>query len=251
MKKTTITAAAVLACSLPVFSAITVQAHFEMGDNGVGIDNLPQDSSGNGRHFTGTNGVGTTVILTGGGYNNDAYYSFNGEQGFNDIGYTAPQDNVGIELWVRTQNTTQNNVTIFSTGDASQGLALGRDSTGWWGSHALVSYVPATNNFVGGDASEWIHLAIVRDNGVTTFYTNGVAVGDPVMAGVNTNTNVHLGNPPLSGGGGFDGDIAQARIFTFTAGQFSTSDLLFPAIPEPSAALLGGLGLLSLLRRRR
>jgi len=254
MKKTTITAAAVLACSLPVFSAITVQAHFEMGDNGSGLDNRPTDSSGNGRNFESIEGTTTTINLTGGGYNNDAYYAFDGSQGYSDIGYTAPLENVGIEVWVRTSNLTQANKTFFGIGSTLTGISIGYEggqsgTVGWFGAVAGVSYV---GNLVPASyaAGDWIHLAVVRETVNTTFYINGTPSGTtgatPVAIGLNPGI---IGWAP--GADGFEGDIAQARIFTFNQGEFSTSDLLFPAIPEPSAALLGGLGLLSLLRRRR
>jgi hypothetical protein len=47
----------------------------------------------------------------------------------------------------------------------------------------------------------------------------------------------------------FQGDFDEASFFTFAPGAFNAgADLL---VPEPSAALLGGLGMLALLRRRK
>lgn len=98
-------------------------------------------------------------------------------------------------------------------------------------------------------------LAVVRDNGVATFYVDGVA-----QAG--TITNAHPVPSVLSmgfnraGGGGteglFTGELNEVRTFTFNAGEFATSDLLTAAtVPEPSSTALLGLGGLALILRRR
>ena len=245
--KTKTLAAAFLLGIAPAHSAITVQAHFELGDNGAGTSNLPLDSSGNGRNFTAF--VNTaTINLTGGGYNDDAHYYFGGSQGYYDIGYDAPEDNVGLEIWVRTFNTTQNDITIFSTGSNADGISVGY-SGGWFGAVSSVAGVGFVQpwNYTAGD---WVHLAIVRENGTSTFFVNGVATGTS-GATPNNATMTHMAVKAGGTSGFFDGDIAEARIFTFDTGEFSTSDLLFPAIPEPGTALLGSIGLLALLRRRR
>lgn len=50
----------------------------------------------------------------------------------------------------------------------------------------------------------------------------------------------------------FDGDLDEARVLTFTSGESTTNILnTLQGVPEPTAALLGGIGLLGLLRRRR
>ena len=241
MRTFTITLAGLLFGALPAFSSITVQAYFEMGDNGAGIDNRPADSSTNSRDFEEIEGDVVTLNPSGGGYNNDANYSFDGSQGYFDIGYVAPSNNVGIELWVRTSNLTQENRTIFGTGSTLTGMSIGYEggqggSVGWFGAVAGAAYagnlLPASYT-----AGEWIHLAVVRDDGITAFYVNGVATSmsfgpastppNPIDAA----TNAHIGWTP--GGGGFEGDIAQARIFTFEPGGFSTTDLLYPGFSTP------------------
>jgi hypothetical protein len=250
MKTKTIAAAFLLGIA-PAYSAITVQAHYRMGDEGEGANNRPLDSSGEGRDFTGNINT-ATINLTGGGYSNDAYYTFNGtNQGYFDIGYDAPEDNVGVEVWVRTSDLAQVNRTLFSTGSNLDGISIGYDATpgiGWFGAVSNVAFV-GTVGVANYSAGDWIHLAIVRDGGTSTFYVNGVSGGTSAA----TPNNATLTHMAVNAGGVeyFGGDIAEARIFTFNAGEFSTSNLLFPAVPEPSAALLGGIGLLALLRRRR
>ena len=237
MKKTTITAATILAWSVPAFSAITVKAYFEMGDNGQGADNRPADSSANARDFTGIEGGAATINPSEGGFNNGAYYSFDGSRGYFDIGYVAPNDHIGLEVWVRTSNLTQSNKTLFSTGSALNGISVGY-SGGWFGAVAGVAgvgFFPPE----GYTPGEWVHLAVVRDSGTTTFYFNGAPSGTsgatPNAIGAN---NVHTGWTPEPSTGGFEGDIAQARIFTFEPGEFAISDLLFPGFSPPSTAFV-------------
>jgi hypothetical protein len=241
------------ASTLPPAPGIAVQSWFRMGDDGQGSNNRPADSSGNGRNFTGSINT-ATITATGGGYANDAFYSFNGvNQGYYEIGYDAPENNVGIEVWARTSDLAQANHHLFGTGSNVNGLNIGFDATngGWFGAIGGVSFVGSVGvgNYTAG---AWIHLALVRDHGLSTFYINAVASGTNGIA-PNNATAPHLAvNAGGSPGGYFGGDLAEARIFTFTSGSFSTSDLLFPAVPEPSTAVLKGLlAGIPLLRRRR
>lgn len=211
---------------------IVVQAWYRMGDAGQGADNLPTDSSGNNRHFVNLSTAAATVSPSGGGYANDAYYTFNGtDQGYNSIGYDAPENNVGIEVWVRASDVLQENTHVFGTGTNANGINIGYDASavngqaGWFGAVANKAFAGklGTANYT---ANTWIHLAVVRDNGISTFYVNGVASGtapdapnnatQPRMAATFDNTVF------------FDGDVAEARIFTFDPGQFNPSLLLYP-----------------------
>jgi hypothetical protein len=231
----------------PGSPGISVAAWYRMGDNGQGSGNLPLDSSGNGRNFTGAINS-ATITPTGGGYNNDAYYTFNGSnQGYYDIGYDAPEDNVGVEVWVRTSDLAQTNRTLFSTGSNLDGISIGYDAAGgngWFGAVSNVAFVGTvgTGNYTAGD---WIHLAVVRDNGTSTFYVNGVASG---TTGANPN-NATLTHLAVNAGGldYFGGDIAEARIFTFDPGQFNVSALLYPGTgpADPYGDWAGGFDGLS------
>jgi len=233
----------VSATTLPPTPGITVQAWYQMGDNGQGTNNRPVDSSPNTRHFTG-NASSATMTPNGGGYSNDAYYSFNGvDQGYYGTGYDAPENNVGIEVWVRTSDLAQTNHHVFGTGSNANGLNIGYDasgSAGWFGAIANVAFVGTvgTANYTGGD---WVHLALVRDFGVTTFYVNGVASGTSTANPLNA-TQPHMGvNAGGAAGGFFGGDIAEARIFTFDPGQFNVSHLLYPGtVPSDPYATWAG-----------
>lgn len=115
----------------------------------------------------------------------------------------------------------------------------------------------------------WHHAAMVYSSGSLTLYIDGSAVGSHT-SGVGTNpfTNLLFGrernNPDPSGDRDWDGMIDELAIWNraLTADEINNTNTGFNAdslykrgtaglsIPEPSIALLGGLGLLSLLRRR-
>ena len=146
-------------------------------------------------------------------------------------------------MWVRTSDLTQQNRNVFSTGSNLDGIHIGYDaaSGGWFGAVANVAFVGTVGaeNYTAG---EWIHLALVRENGTTTFYVNGTPDGTSGAVPHNatlTHMAVNAGGLP---GGYFGGDIAEARIFIFSPGDFDpATDLLLE--PEPSggfAAWIGG-----------
>jgi hypothetical protein len=103
----------------------------------------------------------------------------------------------------------------------------------------------------------WRNLALVNDNGILQLYVDGVL---DVYSAPGGSQLFGAGNKLTFGGtyngsgyvGIANGSIDEARLFTFNTGQFQASDLQNYVIPEPSsAALLGGLGTLLLMRRRR
>ncbi len=153
------------------------------------------------------------------------------------IGYNPPAQNFGIEIWVLPQD---NGIAggsggwIFSSGQ-SGGVALRINAPS-----GLPSYIDAydvgNSTTIGDqviiDTNVWMELAIVNAGGVTTFYTNGIPCGSSVTNGTTTSAgDVYIGSP--NDNSAYDGYLDEARMFTFSAGAFTTNDLLLrPAGPN-------------------
>ena len=96
--------------------------------------------------------------------------------------------------------------------------------------------VGAEANFTIGDpkvvpTDRWTHVAVVHDNGVATFYVNGVASGSPAE-GVSAPSGVPYIGSGQDTGAAFNGFLDELRYSTFAAGQFAVTDLLLrPAGP--------------------
>ncbi len=151
-------------------------------------------------------------------------------------------------------------VATFATGNLSfttgSTFAYELDSTVGLGSAADLQLVRGTLNLTGivnltladlasgGPAAAFadntvftlINYTGVWNSGTFSFGGNALANGDTFTAGLNT---WRIDYDAASGGSNFSSEQVVGNFVNLTA------------IPEPSAALLGGLGLLALLRRRR
>lgn len=214
---------------------VQVEAWYHLSDNAI-----PQDASGHQRHFrTPMKGyTQSSEDAAGGpmgpsGYMSLASLEFGRDaiSGGFGIGYSAPEDNVGIEVWVKPLGDgmeSPNNVDsalIFATGGLG-GISLGVERVD---DRMMLSGSLVKRGRVGTpvplNAGNWTHLALVRDRGSTTFYVNGVASGDPSTATPVPAGDVHLGVSSKVTSG-FKGFIDEARIFTFEPGKFRPEDLL-------------------------
>jgi len=245
-------------------AAPTVQAWYHMGEVVNGTATLTTsliDSSGNG-HSTGSayshippnnppyggnvkgildDGVGA-LTSSGGSYN-----SVNGARlgRWNTmictawgIGYNPPAANWFMEIWVQPYNKgwMGGPCWIFSSGNGN-GCVLRVKDNGDDTSSFVASFLgggPDIGDPVLVNTNAWTHLAIVNDNGKTTFYVNGVASGasDTDNGAAHPSAgDVFFGNP--NAWQGFDGVMDEARFCTFAAGTFSTNDFLL-RVPGPS-----------------
>jgi len=170
------------------------------------------------------------VSPTAGKIGSSLAVQFNGvDQAYSSSVFTTVQNNFGIEAWVllvasaqgtyyiaHNGNVTANGWGLFATigqfGVAGYGGEFGGGTQVGFGAH--------------GSAGSWRHVALVRDNGVSTFYFNGVASGStsgatPALPSGAFATAAAPGQP-----GFFPGVIDEVRVFTFAPGQFSPNDLL-------------------------
>ncbi len=96
------------------------------------------------------------------------------------------------------------------------------------------------------DKSRWVHVAVVNDNGVTTFYADGLAHG-----ATSTDVSAPSGVPYIGSGqdtgAAFNGYLDELRYSTFEPGQFVVGDLLllppgpgFVSKPQSSSVWDGG-----------
>ena len=91
-----------------------------------------------------------------------------------------------------------------------------------------------------------MHLALVNQNGVTTFYTNGVPCGASDTGNATTSAgDMYIGTP--NDNQAYSGYLDEARIFTFAPGAFTTNDLLLRAAgpnllfqPQSASVWTGG-----------
>lgn len=161
-------------------------------------------------------------------------------------------DNFGIEAIVTlSQLDNFDFILANSVGVTNAGYGLLQD-TGWQA--IVMGQLLSPGDPVVVDTE--VRLAYVRDEGFGALYVNGSffsalanAPAEPDQLNVGFNPFDFNG----TGQGGFNGEINEIRLFTFTGGEFVDGDLLQTAtVPEPSSmALLGLSGLAFAFRRRK
>ena len=202
-------------------------AEYHLGEAGsLGSSNKPQDSSGNGRHIgddisggdatTGNasfhpNATGSTAYLDTSNSGNQGWYS-NGT--FN----TLPTDNFAFGVFARAASIGSTNGDVFTVGGGTGALKLSLEGNGWAGSCHNVAWIGPGGGASGSfTANTWVHLAMIRSGGTTTFYIDGVAQSG-TFGGTPVNNSPHVSVQP-GGGAYFDGNLDEARVVTFSAGE--------------------------------
>jgi len=225
--------------------ALVVQGHWRLGEGGTnGNLRRPIDSSLNYRDFNVDVNGGTTTIVTNGipsmppiAFSSSYYVLSN--SGYSLSTNTLPVDNYGIEVWAQSWNLSATNINrLVFGGYTNSGLAIVFDGiNGFKGVLPFVTNLTATNIVVGAGyvpaaTNQWVHLALVRNNGVTTFYVNGQPSGASVTDVPKSSLGLSLGySPSYSSNLYFYGAADECRLFTFAAGAFNPKELLYNATP--------------------
>ena len=235
----------VTACLLATAAraAIFPYAEYHLGEAGsLGASNKPQDSTGNNHHIPNDAGGGTATVATTGLAPNatgstacldTSNLANEGWYGAPNTYANLPTDNFAFGIFARAAaigNPTRGDV--FTLGDVAGSHKLSLEGTGWSSSAHNVNWIAPPGGVPGSfTPNTWVHLAIVRSAGVSTFYIDGVAHG--TFSGAAVHGSPHISVQPGGGEFGFfDGQLDEARIVTFTPGQ-STESVI--------AALQGGV----------
>ena len=246
--------------TMPAGATIITYAEYHLGEPGsLGANNRPQDSSGNAHHLitdisgstatTGAvsfhpNAAGSTAYLDTTPAGNQGWYIPSASYA------TLPTDNFAFGVFARASALHSGD--IFTAGGSSGSFKLSMAVNGWGASANNVAWISSASGNTGSfTANTWVHLALIRSAGQTTFYINGVASSAP-YGGTPVNDTPHIAVSP-GGATYFSGLIDEARVVTFTPGESAANVInALQAVPEPSTALLGLIGALALrLRRKR
>ena len=222
-------------------AAITVIGLYHLGEPGscgaaspyLALTN--SGTAGTSRNITSYQNNGSTVSLVlpvGGASNSTAALSVT--QGSGQSGYFAGTttfsftDNFALEIWVNPASSAlSGNHDVFCLANNAGTMKIAVNAGTW---QALINGTA----FATGSpavAGQWTTAAIIRSNGVSRFYINGV-----LQSGTGVATPV-IGNPMLffgpAGLNGFSGTLDEARLFTFVPGTDDPVAALSIALPPP------------------
>ena len=237
----------------PGRAVVTNQALYKLGEAGTvsGGSLLPQDSVST-HDFTMVSGSGNSIIASD-RFNSTAAMRFNGAGYFNVDSDFVPSDNFAVEMWARVGNTNQTNNSFFTTagGPANSTLKFHVHNGNWAASLHNIAWIGGAGGAGQGiTANTWTHLAVVRNNGVSSFYIDGVAQTPSITQAPLTTLSLHMGVTP-GGATRFFGDLDEVRIFTFDPNTDDPTAQLAINLPEPATLSLVAVGGLTLLARRR
>jgi hypothetical protein len=147
---------------------------------------------------------------------------------------SALTNDFGIECFVKSTDPSTEQIIAYNGHASFSGWGMMIHQTnycGLFGGVAFIGAMPVVTNV-------WVHLALVRASGTTTFYVNGVAEATTTQAPNIPATEFALGAAPQVNSAFFTGYLDEVRVFTFTPGKFSTDDLLLNNVGPPIVTTL-------------
>lgn len=218
-------------------ATVTTIAEYNLGETGsLGTNSRPLDANGT-YSYTGNNYSGSTPVQTDGVYAPGSTHYLDTSDTSRQEGFWGPTfslpgtDNFALGIYVRAEaNTSATRGTIFSTGPTTNNnvLKISLEANGWAASAHNAAWI-GTAGGTGFTANTWVHLAVIRQNGVSTLYIDrvpqvGTWSGTPVIG--QSHMSVESG-----GSAAFDGHLDLARVVTFTAGE--TTETILNALSSP------------------
>ncbi len=136
---------------------------------------------------------------------------------------TQATDNFGVEVWAKAETDDGFHCVVRNGGRG--GFAIVRNGEAYQGYYPGVGFIGWSGDIPAG---QWVHLALVRDNGKTTFYVDGRPRGrsDRAPSAPGAQEPFTIGAQVGPEPGFFRGAIDEVRLFTFEPGRFSVKDLL-------------------------
>jgi hypothetical protein len=130
-------------------------------------------------------------------------------------------------------------------------FSIGPDTGAKWGVSIEANKVytwPESNDYAIGKTyvNEWIHVALVRESGMTRCYIDGTQVGTPQADTQNITAggfDFYIGSDGISDGDGFQGKITNFRWtndVVYTGSSFTPIDAPLTILSETKLLLLGG-----------
>lgn len=254
---------AALGLSLPAHSAVTITSSWSLGEGATLGEDSSSANDGESNPFNNSTGSSILTASPSGVAGSTAYAHTSGADfqgiwmfGAGSDNQTIPADNWGVRFMVRSTNQASIGISdyraVFGMAEGvSGGLVIETANIGgtvyWDVNRQGIQNLIIPRNALTTVTAGWTELALVKNEGTTNFFVNGQLAGN-TTAPYNTSGLFAFGLQQNAGTRGFQGDFDEARFFTFNAGEFDANTDL---IPEPSATLLGALGCLTLLRRKR
>jgi len=145
-------------------------------------------------------------------------------------------DNFGLECWVKLASDSDTRYIVYSGNSVATPNVL-------WSGFGIIQGGSSVLVRFGGvvefgttqiETNVWTHLALVRDNGVATFYVNGEPAGSTTLApnAVKSYESSFYSRGFVVGSrfddpkyGNFAGKIDEVRLFTFFPGTFRADSL--------------------------
>jgi hypothetical protein len=252
MKIRSLSSAGIVCCLLATASraAVFPYAEYHLGETGslAGGDFRPQDSSGANRHLNQaqasnasslvSNAVSPAAIGSTACLDTSAagHQSWGGFETFSNL----PTDNFAFGIFAKSSGSSY--APVFALGDIQGAYIILQNGDKWSTTAYRGSGIQGQPQSFTPDT--WAHLAVIRQNGVTKFYVNGVDQGGSFTMPPVHRDGMLSKNFYTETFSSFDGLLDEARVVTFPVNEPTANILsaLQAGAPTPAFIRVGGTG---------